>query len=126
MLIRDMLAARKGKTVTISGQATLADLADLLIEQDTGAAVVVDDAKKMIGIISEKDIVRAIAIHSIHLHDLAVEDYMTADVISCGPDEDIDALSSKMGEKAIRHVPVVDGDTLLGIISVGQVLKNQG
>lgn len=124
MTIGEILETNDPQTVTISSGASLAMLADLLIEEDSGAAVVLDEAKKIVGIISEKDIIRAIATHSIHLHDLSVSDYMTADVISCGPGDDLDALSAQMRKNGIRHVPIVDGDTLLGIISVGQVLKH--
>jgi CBS domain-containing protein len=114
-----------GKRVeTISASATLHDLVNALNVHHVGALVVSPDGKKIEGIVSERDVVRAMPGRLNELADIRVRELMTADVITCTPDSSVASLMTVMTERRIRHVPVVDeSGNLLSIISIGDVVK---
>ena len=114
-----------GKRVeTISASATLHDLVNALNVHHVGALVVSPDGKKIEGIVSERDVVRAMPGRLNDLADVRVRELMTADVITCTPDSTVASLMTVMTERRIRHVPVVDeSGNLLSIISIGDVVK---
>ncbi len=114
-----------GKRVeTISSSATLHDLVNALNVHHVGALVVSPDGKKIEGIVSERDVVRAMPGKLNELADIRVRDLMTADVITCTPDSSVASIMTVMTERRIRHVPVVDeSGNLLSIISIGDVVK---
>ena len=114
-----------GKRVeTISVSATLHDLVNALNIHHVGALVVSPDGKKIEGIVSERDVVRAMPGRLNELDDIRVRELMTADVITCTPDSSVASLMTVMTERRIRHVPVVDeSGNLLSIISIGDVVK---
>ena len=114
-----------GKRVeTISVSATLHDLVNALNIHHVGALVVSPDGKKIEGIVSERDVVRAMPGRLNELADIRVRELMTADVITCTPDSSVASLMTVMTERRIRHVPVVDeSGNLLSIISIGDVVK---
>ncbi|CAB4598136.1 unannotated protein [freshwater metagenome] len=114
-----------GKRVeTISASASLHDLVNALNVHHVGALVVSPDGKKIEGIVSERDVVRAMPGKLNELADIRVRDLMTADVITCTPDSSVASIMTVMTERRIRHVPVVDeSGNLLSIISIGDVVK---
>ena len=114
-----------GKRVeTISSSATLHDLVNALNVHHVGALVVSPDGKKIEGIVSERDVVRAMPGKLNELADIRVRDLMTADVITCTPDSSVASIMTVMTERRIRHVPVVDeSGNLLSIISIGDIVK---
>lgn len=114
-----------GKRVeTISASASLHDLVNALNIHHVGALVVSPDGKKIEGIVSERDVVRAMPGRLNELADIRVRELMTADVITCTPDSSVASLMTVMTERRIRHVPVVDeSGNLLSIISIGDVVK---
>ena len=114
-----------GKRVeTISASASLHDLVNALNVHHVGALVVSPDGKKIEGIVSERDVVRAMPGRLNELDDIRVRELMTADVITCTPDSSVASLMTVMTERRIRHVPVVDeSGNLLSIISIGDVVK---
>ena len=125
MRIREVVAAKPDSTVvTVSPGATVRELIALLAEHNVGALVVSSDGTRVDGIVSERDVVR-------RLHDepevlsATVETIMTGSVHTCAPDDTLDAMMSVMTERRIRHVPVCDGDQLVGIISIGDVVKHK-
>lgn len=114
----------KGREVfTLSSRATLQVVIDVLATRHVGSLVITDTFGSMIGIISERDVVRAIAARGSRALDDFVADYMTTDVTIAREDDDIDALLSKMSEGRFRHVPIFDGDRLAGIVSQGDAIK---
>ncbi len=115
-----------GKRVeTISASATIHDLVNALNTHHVGALVVSNDGKKIDGIVSERDVVRAMPGKLDHLVEMHVRDIMTAGVHTCTADVTVAELMKMMTEHRIRHVPVVDGDgALLSIVSIGDVVKN--
>ena len=114
-----------GKRVeTISASATLHDLVNALNVHHVGALVVSPDGKKIEGIVSERDVVRAMPGRLNELTDVRVRDLMTSDVITCSTNSTVAELMNVMTERRIRHVPVVDeSGNLLSIISIGDVVK---
>lgn len=108
--------------VTIGPDAAVRDLLALLAEHNIGAVVVSPDGATVAGIVSERDVVR-----SLHRDpgsiDATVEAIMTAEVRSVSPDDSLDDIRRLMTERRFRHVPVVSGDALTGIISIGDVVK---
>lgn len=114
-----------GKRVeTISASATLHDLVNALNVHHVGALVVSPDGKKIEGIVSERDVVRAMPGKLDELANLHVRDLMTSDVVTCSPNSTVAELMAVITERRIRHVPVVDETgNLLSIVSIGDVVK---
>jgi CBS domain-containing protein len=124
MRISDVLR-RKGSDVATTGRTTTVDqLVATLGERNIGAAVVIDDGK-VVGIVSERDVVRRLRDLGAGLLSATVEQIMTANVFSCSPDDTVDELAEVMTERRIRHVPVLQGDELVGIVSIGDVVKSR-
>ncbi len=115
-----------GKRVeTISARASIHDLVNSLNSHHVGALVVSSDGKKIDGIVSERDVVRAMPGKLDQLIGMHVRDIMTVDVHTCSADSTIAELMKMMTELRIRHVPVVDAAGLLiSIVSIGDVVKN--
>ena len=115
-----------GKRVeTISASASVHDLVNSLNSHHVGALVVSSDGKKIDGIVSERDVVRAMPGKLDQLIGMHVRDIMTVDVHTCTPESTIAELMKMMTELRIRHVPVVESDgTLISLVSIGDVVKN--
>ena len=115
-----------GKRVeTISASASIHDLVNSLNSHHVGALVVSSDGKTIDGIVSERDVVRAMPGKLDQLIGMHVRDIMTVDVHTCTPDSTIAELMKMMTELRIRHVPVVDAaGSLISIVSIGDVVKN--
>lgn len=119
-----MILERKGAEVhTIGADAMLLAAADALREHNVGALVVSADGATVDGIVSERDVVRQLARYGTGVVKRTVADVMTGDVTTCGLDTTIDELSAMMTQRRIRHVPVVGDGRLVGIVSIGDVLK---
>ena len=125
MRIRDVVAAKnEQKVITVSPSATVRDLLGLLAEHNVGALVVSGDGETVDGIVSERDVVRRL--HSdTELLSATVDSIMTTDVKTCAPDDQLDELMGLMTQRRIRHVPVCDDGRLVGIISIGDVVKHK-
>ena len=125
MKINDVIRGKSSQTViTISPGATVRDLLSLLDEHNIGAVVVSNDGNSVDGIVSERDVVRKLNGDDSVL-DAPVEQIMTAVVQTCEPGADVDGLMAQMTEHRIRHVPVVDRGRLVGVISIGDVVKSR-
>jgi len=123
MKISSIIAGKKVET--ISASATVHDLVSALNTHHVGALVVSGDGKSIDGIVSERDVVRAMPGKLDQLVGMHVLDIMTADVHTCTADSTVDQLMTMMTELRIRHVPVVDAaGTLISIVSIGDVVKN--
>ena len=121
------ILGNKGSDVAIVGQrATLADAAAQLRDRKVGALVVSDDGRHIDGIVSERDVVRALAAHGAATLGRSVASAMSATVVTCRPDDSVEELMSSMTDRRIRHLPVIDDDGLLtGIVSIGDVVKSR-
>ncbi|MEN6411061.1 MAG: CBS domain-containing protein [Anaerolineaceae bacterium] len=119
----EQLLKKKGSQVwSVSPTTSIIAALRLLAEKDIGALLVMD-GERMVGILSERDFARSIARTSICNLDLPVDQMMTREVITITPDQQINACMQLMTEKKIRHLPVMENGVLVGIISIGDVVK---
>jgi len=116
---------RKGRDVlTTAPHHTLRDAARTLGERRVGAIVIADATGRVLGILSERDIVRAIGARGTETLSEPVSKHMTADPTVVGEDADIDELMQLMTAGRFRHLPVVEGERLVGIVSIGDIVKH--
>ncbi len=125
MHVRHILETKGRDVATVPLTASLTDVARLLAEHGVGALVVSDDGETIAGIVSERDLARAVAAQGADALGLAVGDAMTSNVSTCAPDDTIDSLMETMTSLRIRHLPVTVDDRLVGIVSIGDVVKNR-
>lgn len=124
MKLREILQ-KKGKVVhTIQSSATLQEVIHALVEHNCGSLVVIDDDETMRGIVTERDVLRAAA-QGFFLNEATVADHMSREPITGRPSDDISDVMGQMTFHRVRHLPIVDADQLVGIISIGDVVKAQ-
>lgn len=124
MNVQSILASKGAEVATISQQASLADAAAGLRDRGIGALVVSGDGRHIDGILSERDVVRALAAHGASALGRTVSSAMSVDVVTCTAADPVVGLMVSMTERRIRHLPVVDDAGLLsGIVSIGDVVK---
>ncbi len=124
MRISDVLKNKGAAVVTSKPDATVQELLAGLAEKNIGAMVVVG-AEGVVGIVSERDVVRQLHRHGADVLRRPVSSIMTATVASCTKSDTVDAVSGLMTEHRVRHVPVLDGKQLIGIVSIGDVVKTR-
>lgn len=116
----------KGRAVeTVTAQATLMDVTKKLSSARIGAVVVIDGAGALVGIISERDIIRVVGTDGPAALEWPVSSVMTQSVMTCRESDSVDKLMSVMTERRFRHLPVVEKGRLAGIISIGDVVKHR-
>ncbi len=129
MTLSDILRSKGSQVYSISAQSTLEDVVQSLVRHNCGSLVVCegDDCQhgRLLGIITERDILRACAAHEASLAELRVADLMTRELVVGSPDDSIDDTMGLLTDKRIRHLPVVQNNRLLGLISIGDVVKWQ-
>jgi CBS domain-containing protein len=122
----DGILRTKGRAVaTIRPDETVGAAVDQLISRNIGALVVSDDGESVDGIISERDVVHALAARGAGLLSLKVAEIMTRPVVTCDPADSVEQLMAEMTNRRIRHFPVVQDGRLCGIVSIGDVVKNR-
>jgi CBS domain-containing protein len=126
MLITEVMR-RKGNVpvVTVAPDRPVTELLEMLSAHRVGALVVSSDGTTVEGIVSERDVVRHLHSDGAHILELPVQAIMTAEVYTCGPGDDLQLLMRRMTDGRFRHVPVVDAERLVGIVSIGDVVKNR-
>lgn len=124
MRIADILRTKGSAVTTVRREAEIRALLALLAEHNIGAAVVSPDGSRIDGIVSERDIVRALHRYGIALLEAPVSRIMTTEVRTCTPDDRVDGLRAIMTEHRVRHLPVVVEGRLAGIVSIGDVVKS--
>jgi len=102
---------------------TIGTAATILSEKRIGALIVSEDGAQVDGILSERDIVREIGKNGVDCMSECIRDYMTSTVVACKPQDSVVSLMSKMSEGRFRHMPVVDEGRLVGVVSIGDVVK---
>lgn len=125
MLIGQILAAKGAAVVTTKPDATVADAVKLLKEKGIGSIVVSEDGSRIAGIFSERDIARGLADHGAGILDKKVADLMTQEVKTCAPDDGVEKLMQDMTSGRFRHMPVVQGGRMVGLVSIGDVVKHR-
>jgi CBS domain-containing protein len=124
MRIADVLRNKGAAVVTINPDATVTELLAGLAEQNIGAMVVVGD-EGVVGIVSERDVVRELHRHGASVLSRPISKIMTSTVATCTKSDTVDSLSVLMTNNRVRHVPVLDGKKLIGIVSIGDVVKTR-
>lgn len=125
MRISDVMRSKGSAVVTVSPRETVGTLLDLLAQHNIGAVVVSSDGREVAGIVSERDVVRRLQAHGAAALTAPVSEIMTVDVFTCKPDDDLAETAGTMTENRIRHLPVLIDGQLVGIVSIGDIVKNR-
>ena len=125
MSVARILQSKGSDVISVAPSAAILEVADVLAANKIGAVFVIGAGDKLVGIISERDIVRALAQKGSELAGSNVSDYMTRDLITCAPDATIDQIMSLMTQGRVRHLPVLDKGKLCGMISIGDIVKRR-
>jgi len=123
MFVKSILAEKGPELIRISQRADLREAAQLFKIERIGFAIVEDEAHTPLGTVSERDIVQALAIYA-DFNILKVADVMTHNLVSVGPEEPLETVREIMTERRTRHVLVKDGGQLIGIVSIGDLIKH--
>ena len=113
------------RIITVPPDMTVSDAVELMKEEHIGALMVMSDDGKLAGILSERDVVRALPDHGANLLTLPVEKLMTSPVETCGPTAHVDEVMQTMTARHFRHLPVIDDGKIIGMISIGDVVKSR-
>jgi CBS domain-containing protein len=124
MRIADVLRTKGGAVATITPETSVSGLLNELSLHNIGAMVVVS-ADGVVGIVSERDVVRKLHEHGTDLLRLPVSEIMTTMVATCTPTDTVDHLTAVMTTKRVRHIPVVENNRLIGIVSIGDIVKQR-
>jgi len=122
-MVKDLLETKGHLVYSISTEARVYEALKLLADKGIGALVVLEN-RKLVGIISERDYARKVILSGKASKDTLVSEIMSKEVISLSPDEDIEGVMALMTDRGIRHMPVLEGGQLVGIISIGDVVKS--
>ena len=125
MTVKAILSVKGTDVFTIEPTANLAGAANLLAERKVGALVVTGADRRVIGIVSERDIVQELAAHGTASLDLPLTDIMTRNVTTCGIGDTISSVMERMTNGKFRHLPVVEQGRLAGLVSIGDVVKHR-
>jgi len=126
MLVHQILKDKpEGGVVTVRSDQTVSDVIDLLSARKFGAVIVSDDTKVPLGIVSERDIVREIGRNGIGVLDKTVAEIMTRDLVVCSREENAVDVLQTMTNGRFRHMPVMNGNEMIGLISIGDVVKGR-
>jgi CBS domain-containing protein len=130
MTLHEILRTKGSEVHSISPGATLEDVVQTLVRRNVGSLVVCEHAGcnppgRMVGIITERDILRACAGHHAPLAAQRVEDVMTCNVITASPGDCVEEAMGLLTQRRIRHLPIMEDDRLVGMISIGDVVKAQ-
>jgi Predicted signal-transduction protein containing cAMP-binding and CBS domains len=125
MRVKDVLVHKGAAVATVDPGATVADVIASLAKHGVGALVVTSDGRSIEGIISERDVVRALNLLGADLLAMAVREIMRVDVHTCVPTDQVSTLARTMTDKRFPHMPVVVDGALSGIVSIGDVVKSR-
>jgi CBS domain-containing protein len=123
VLVSQILKTKGDLVFTVSPNETIQSAAGLLHARRVGALVVLDEKDAVVGIVSERDLVRVISLEGPTGLSRPITACMTAEVLFAQPDETVDDLLARMTDRRIRHLPVVRGDRLVGLVSIGDLVK---
>ncbi|MDB5399405.1 MAG: histidine kinase [Rhodopila sp.] len=129
MKVSSLLQRKDARIIAIQMEATTAIAARLLRAENVGAVIIKDtcatEGDVVLGILSERDILRALVDRGIAALKMPVSALMTRDVVSCGPGDELDLVAALMERHQIRYVPVIDGDALIGVVSIRDLLAQR-
>ncbi len=120
--LNQLLAAKGGQVYSIRPDATVLDALKLMAQKDVGALLVMDGTR-LAGIMSERDYARKVILQGKSSQDVPVRDIMTADVVKVDPSRTVEECMGLMTQRRVRHLPVCEGDKLVGLVSIGDLVK---
>jgi CBS domain-containing protein len=123
MFVSDIISQKGNSVFSVKATASVAQVAQDLTELRIGSVLVFEADNRIAGIVSERDLVRALARHGANAMELEARNVMTTDVVTCDPDDSIDHVMETMTHGRFRHLPVVRHGELLGLVSIGDVVK---
>ena len=123
MFVSDILKGKSTSIISVTSDQSVEEALALLAQHRIGAVLVIDAGGSIAGILSERDLVRAMSRHGKAVFDKKVGDLMTTPVVTCTPKDPVGAIEGMMTSQRFRHVPVVDDGRLVGIVSIGDVVK---
>lgn len=124
MKVEAVLAAKGREVASINPSATLATVAQRLRLEGIGSLVVLEEGR-LAGMISERDVVHAFAAHRAEAADIKVADVMARDLVTCRPEDSLTRVLGLMTRHRVRHLPVLEGGRLVGLISIGDAVKHR-
>ena len=125
MKVKDILESKGSAVATIPADASLHDALERLIELRIGSLVVVDGHDPIVGILTERDLLGECAIHPEGMREMTVREIMSSNPIIAVPEDEVAYIMGIMTHNRIRHLPILDGERLAGMISIGDVVKAQ-
>ena len=125
MKVKDILATKGSRVITIEKSTMVFDAMSIFSANRVGSLLVVDKDDSILGIIAARDVLMAVVNHYDTIKETTVEKIMTTDLIVCSEDDDIEYIQAAMTENRIRHIPILAGNELKGLISIGDVVKSQ-
>ncbi|MGC2827507.1 MAG: CBS domain-containing protein [Pseudolabrys sp.] len=125
MIVKNILAGKGDNVITINPTADVIAAAKVMAERGIGAVVVLGADHRIVGILSERDLVQALAKHGLAVLSEPVSQVMTREVKTCSEDDTIGDLMARMTVGRFRHLPVVQQEKLIGIVSIGDVVKSR-
>jgi CBS domain-containing protein len=123
MSVETILKNKGSNVFTVRPEHTVAEAAALLTNKKVGVAVVCDAKGKLVGVLSERDIVKGLTQYGKGALEMSVRNVMSSPVVTCAPSDSVKAVMEVMTERRIRHLPVVEKDELLGIVSIGDAVN---
>lgn len=123
MKLRELLQNRSGEVYRIKANDSVSNAARIMTQHRIGALFVEDDQSAIIGVISERDIVSAVSQHNANLQDINVSELMTSELIRCTPENTVNEAMGMMTDRRVRHLPVFEADKLVGLVSIGDLVK---
>ena len=123
MRVRDVLKTKGGRIITIGPDATAPEAVARMVENNIGSLPVVEADGRLVGVISERDLMRELHDRGDHFSHALIRGVMTLDPVTCDIDDEVDAVMGLMSERRIAKIPVIDRGRLAGIVSVGDVVK---
>ncbi len=123
MKVKDILAEKGSHVIKVKETMLLVEVVSMFIANRVGSLVVVNDFDEVIGIVAPNDVIKAIHNHPEYISTVTVSEVMVRDIIVVTPEDGIDGLMTIMTENRIRHLPVIDHGGLVGLVSIGDVVK---
>ena len=124
-VVRDLLNRKGTSIVSVAPTATVLEAARLMNERSVGGLLVVDDAGALLGIFTERDILRRVVAAGLPPETTKVSDVFTRDVVTTTPDTSVDECGAVMSSRRVRHLPVVDAKGLHGVVTIGDLLAHR-
>jgi CBS domain-containing protein len=124
MTVNEILEVKGADVITVDVHTTVAELGKLLTRKNIGAALVLDGVKLQ-GVVGERDIVQAVASRGVEVLEWPVTELMRTPVITCAPDDPVTGLMATMTQRRVRHVPVLHEGRIVGVVSIGDVVKHR-